>query len=166
MPNDFFHKNPFVMNTKTRLLFIQFIRLAVASLALIFLIFTYAFVQINSVEEPMGECGVVDTFPNKNKIDTEELKLGRDLFKNKCASCHAKNMKVKMTGPPLAGVNERWEKENLHRWIKNAPAYLVNENDDYAKKLALEYKAAMNPFPELSDEDIDAILNYIEVVEN
>ena len=33
---------------------------------------------------------------------TAELDQGMQLFKNNCGSCHAKNMKAKMTGPALA----------------------------------------------------------------
>ena len=51
--------------------------------------------------------------------------LGKNLFKNNCGSCHAKNMKAKMTGPALAGVEERWNgnRENLRAWIRNSQAY-------------------------------------------
>ena len=46
---------------------------------------------------------------------------GQALFMSKCASCHAANMTTNLTGPALAGVEERWpEKDKLHAWIRNS----------------------------------------------
>jgi hypothetical protein len=69
------------------------------------------------------------------------------------------------TGPALAGVEGRWEtKEKLYSWIKNSAAFLKT-GDAYANKLYLEYnKTAMNQFPNLKNEEIDAILKYINSV--
>lgn len=92
-----------------------------------------------------------------------QIQIGKTLFKNKCASCHAKNMKVDLTGPALAGVEERWESgEDLYAWIKNAPAFLAT-GDPYITQLVIENdNRQMNAFPELEDSDIDAILAYIK----
>lgn len=88
---------------------------------------------------------------------------GKALFQQNCASCHAANKKL--TGPALAGVEDRWpEKKNLYAWIKNSAAFLKT-GDPYANKLYQEYnKVAMNLFPSLTDKDIDAILAYIKTV--
>ena len=88
---------------------------------------------------------------------------GKALFSQNCASCHAVNKKL--TGPALAGVEDRWsDKKNLYAWIKNSAAFL-NTGDPYATKLYNEYnKTAMNSFPGLADKDIDAILAYIKTV--
>ena len=88
---------------------------------------------------------------------------GKALFSQNCASCHAVNKKL--TGPALAGVEDRWpEKKNLYAWIKNSAAFLKT-GDPYANKLYEEYnKTAMNNFPGLADADIDAILAYIKTV--
>lgn len=86
---------------------------------------------------------------------------GKALFSQNCASCHAINKKL--TGPALAGVEDRWpDKKNLYAWIKNNAAFLKT-GDPYATKLYNEYnKTAMNLFPSLTDKDIDAILGYIK----
>ena len=88
---------------------------------------------------------------------------GKALFSQNCASCHAVNKNL--TGPALAGVEDRWsEKKNLYAWIKNSAAYLKT-GDPYATKLYNDYnKTAMNLFPSLTDQDIDAILAYIKTV--
>ena len=88
---------------------------------------------------------------------------GKTLFNTNCASCH--QVHKKSTGPALAGVEGRWEsKEKLYSWIKNSAAFLKT-GDEYANKLYLEYnKTAMNLFPNLKNEEIDAILKYIASV--
>jgi mono/diheme cytochrome c family protein len=88
---------------------------------------------------------------------------GKALFSANCASCHA--VHKKLTGPALAGVEDRWpNKENLHAWIRNSAAFLKT-GDAYANALYNEYnKTAMNAFPNLKTEEIDAILAYIKTV--
>ena len=95
-----------------------------------------------------------------NQLNAQD---GKALFSANCASCHAVNKKL--TGPALAGVEDRWpEKKNLYAWIKNSAAFLKT-GDPYANNLYNEYnKVAMNNFPGLSDADIDAILAYIKTV--
>jgi len=83
------------------------------------------------------------------------------LYKANCTSCHAMNKRV--LGPALAGVDQRHDREWLHKWIKNAPA-MVASGDAAAVKIYNEYnQAPMTPFPQLSDADIDNILAYIKV---
>ena len=88
---------------------------------------------------------------------------GKTLFNTNCASCH--QVHKNSTGPALAGVEGRWEsKEKLYSWIKNSAAFLKT-GDAYANKLYLEYnKTAMNQFPNLKNEEIDAILKYVASV--
>ena len=88
---------------------------------------------------------------------------GKTLFNTNCASCH--QVHKNSTGPALAGVEGRWEsKEKLYSWIKNSAAFLKT-GDAYANKLYLEYnKTAMNLFPNLKNEEIDAILKYVASV--
>ena len=88
---------------------------------------------------------------------------GKTLFNTNCASCH--QVHKNSTGPALAGVEGRWEtKEKLYSWIRNSAAFLKT-GDAYANKLYLEYnKTAMNQFPNLKNEEIDAILKYISSV--
>ncbi len=95
-----------------------------------------------------------------NQVNAQD---GKALFSQNCASCHAVNKKL--TGPALAGVEDRWpEKKNLYAWIKNSAAFLKT-GDAYANNLYNEYnKTAMNSFPSLTDADIDAILAYIKTV--
>lgn len=85
---------------------------------------------------------------------------GKQLFNQNCAACHSLNRK--MTGPPLAGVGGKYDREWLYAWIKNSTA-LIKSGDADAIKIYNEYnQAMMQPFPSLSDADIDDILAYTD----
>ncbi|MBX2871427.1 MAG: cytochrome c [Saprospiraceae bacterium] len=92
-------------------------------------------------------------------------KQGKALFKTNCASCHNKNMKDDLVGPALNGVAARWKdypEEDLYEWIRNSQS-LVESKHPKGVSIWKEWnKAVMAPFPNLSDEDIAAILFYIE----
>jgi cytochrome c2 len=86
---------------------------------------------------------------------------GRALFQANCASCHAVNKKL--TGPALAGVEDRWpEKNKLYDWVHNSTG-VIKSGYPYAVSLFSEYnKTQMTAFPQLSTKDIDAILGYVK----
>lgn len=88
---------------------------------------------------------------------------GKTVFKNYCASCHNKNMISDMTGPALAGVEDRWDtQENLYAWIRNSQAMIFETGHPRALELWNEYKpSAMTAFPQLTDDDIASTLLYI-----
>ena len=86
---------------------------------------------------------------------------GKALFQSNCAQCH-NPIKV-ITGPALKGVTSRvTDRKLLHEWIHNNTKVLQSGNT-YFNNLYNSYgRAPMNIFPNLSDTDIDAILNYVE----
>ena len=69
-----------------------------------------------------------------------------------------------MTGPALKGVEDRWpDKQKMYAFIRNSTE--VIKTDKYAKDLWLKYNQTMMlPHPDLKDEDIRAILDYINSV--
>jgi len=103
---------------------------------------------------------VIAGFFTGNSVKAQD---GKALFQTNCASCH--QVHKKLTGPALAGVEDRWpNKKNLYAWIRNSAAFLKT-GDAYANNLYNEYnKVAMNQFPGLTDGEIDAILGYIKSV--
>ena len=112
-------------------------------------------------------CGVVYTTPQIN-VSEENFDLyvkGKNIFKNYCASCHNKNMKDDMTGPALSGVEERWAdypREDLYNWIRNSQQ-MASENHPRAVSLVKEWSPTiMTSFPNMSDEEIEGVLLYIE----
>jgi len=112
----------------------------------------------------LAVCGVLDYSPNLDEAEIKLYQEGKTIFKNYCASCHNKNMKDDMTGPALAGVEERWNdypKEDLYRWIRNSQQ-LVSENHPRALTLVKDWNnTVMNPFPNLTDEEIEGVLLFI-----
>jgi cytochrome c2 len=95
------------------------------------------------------------------------IEAGKTLFKNNCASCHNKNMKDKMTGPALGGVEARWStypKEDLYKWIRNSQS-MIAAGHPRATEVWNEWKSIMTAFPSLSNEDIDGLLLYIDGVD-
>lgn len=94
-------------------------------------------------------------------LSDPRFEKGKQLFSTDCSSCHAL---VHVDGPSLAGVEERVpDKKLLYSWIRNSEAVLKS-GDEYFTNLYNAYnKTAMQSFPTLTDEDIDAILFYIKV---
>lgn len=96
-----------------------------------------------------------------------DLADGKATFKNYCASCHNKNMKDDMTGPALGGVEERWAdypREDLYSWIRNSQA-LISSGHPRANELWAEWQPnIMNSFPNLTDQQMENLLGYIDGV--
>ncbi len=93
-----------------------------------------------------------------------DAKNGEKLFKADCAACHA--LDKQLIGPPLGGVVERLKTEQnldtdwLHKWIKNNKE-LRASGDKYANEVFEKFnQVEMLPFPNLSDQEIDDILEY------
>lgn len=85
---------------------------------------------------------------------------GKALFNSNCAACH--KLDKKSTGPALAGVGERHDREWLYNWIHNSAA-VIKSGDDYANKIFAEYNnTPMTAFPQLSEQEIDHILAYTD----
>ena len=87
---------------------------------------------------------------------------GKALFQTHCAACHT--VHKDMTGPALAGTEDRWaDKDLLHEWILNS-SKVVASGDAYANEMFNKWnKIPMTHFEGiLSNEDIDAILAFIK----
>ncbi len=93
----------------------------------------------------------------------ELIEKGKKLFRQNCAACHG--IDRDLTGPALAGITKRRDREWLYRWIRNSQE-LIAEGDPIAVQIFEEWnRVPMPPFPQLTNEDIDAILAYIEYEE-
>lgn len=94
-----------------------------------------------------------------------EAQKGKELFKNNCASCHNRDMRSDLTGPALGGVQERWAaypKSDLYQWIRNSQI-LVQAGHPRAQELWKKWKPViMSSANSLKDEEIEAILAYVE----
>ncbi|WP_124980800.1 cytochrome c [Nonlabens xiamenensis] len=89
----------------------------------------------------------------------EQQVAGKSLFNANCASCH--NIFKRMTGPALHNIEEKYEREWLYAWIKDSKK-MIDNGDPLALAIYNEYnQKSMNSFPQLDEQQIDAILVYL-----
>ena len=93
-----------------------------------------------------------------------DAKNGEKLFKANCTACHA--LDKQLVGPALGGVVDRLKKEQnldtdwLHKWIKDNKS-LRESGDKYAIEVYEKFnKTEMLAYPNLTDQDINDILEY------
>ncbi len=93
-----------------------------------------------------------------------DAKNGEKLFKADCSACHA--LDKQRVGPALGGVVDRLKTEQnldtdwLHKWIKDNKS-LIASGDKYAVEVFEKFnKTEMTAFPNLTDQDINDILEY------
>jgi cytochrome c2 len=136
---------------------IIYAHLILVALAATFLLIRNIPFEINQ-QNTEAWCSTEDSKANLSL--TSKAAQGKSLFMSKCASCH--NLFKDGTGPGLIGFEERgkWADRNeLYKWIKNPSAYM--KNDSYTHKLKTIYGSMMTGFPDISNEEIDAICDYI-----
>lgn len=105
-------------------------------------------------------CAGGDKKAPANEPMPEPTISGDILFKANCASCHKPD--IDFTGPALKGALQRWggDKEEMYKFIRS-PFKSVQENA-YAKQLFEKWnRTIMTPF-DLTDAQIDSIINYCE----
>ncbi len=99
----------------------------------------------------------------EKEVERRELTVvewGRELFENKgCSECHTIGGGVEV-GPDLRGITQKRDRKWLIRMILNPEE--MEQIDPLAKKLYQEYDEAGMPTEELSEEEAEAILKYIE----
>ena len=93
---------------------------------------------------------------------TERAQLGKNLFTAKCASCH--HLSKVIVGPALLGFEEKepWtDSSKIYDWIRDPSTFM--QKDNYTQQLKKKYGTMMQGFPGMSDEEINAIREYIRV---
>jgi len=86
---------------------------------------------------------------------------GKALFMSNCASCH--NPLKDATGPALQNIDKTFpSKDWVYGWVHNSAAVIAS-GDKTANDMYNKFnKTAMTAFPQLSKEEIDAILSYVD----
>ncbi|WP_020571590.1 c-type cytochrome [Neolewinella persica] len=106
-----------------------------------------------------------DGVPPSAASAAPEFQLGKNTWNtNGCGACHNKNMKDIATAPALGGVTARWAaypREDLHAWIRSSQR-LISEGHPRAKELWSAWKPSVMSNYKLEDEEIEALLHYIE----
>ncbi|MCX7606468.1 MAG: cytochrome c [Bacteroidia bacterium] len=90
------------------------------------------------------------------------LARGEGIFQQRCAACH--KLEQKLIGPPLARIQERRSKEWFLRFVANSQA-MVQGGDAQAVAIYREYnQQVMPPFPDLGDQELNALWEYLNSV--
>lgn len=88
---------------------------------------------------------------------------GKEIFETNCKQCHALDKVV--VGPALTGITQRREKAWIYDFIHNSQN-VIKSGDPYAVSLFDKFsQTTMPPFPDLSENEIDSLLDYIEPVD-
>jgi mono/diheme cytochrome c family protein len=84
------------------------------------------------------------------------------IFNTRCTACHTYGKGIKV-GPDLKGVNERRKRDWLLKFI-HASSIVIKSGDPTARSLFAEFKQQRMPdWIDLSDKQINDILDYIAV---
>lgn len=114
---------------------------------LVIIFFLFLTVSCNSDDK---EASTEQNIPLQ-KIDGEKL------FKSYCASCHRADKDF--TGPKLKGSLKRWgNKKSMYDFIRNPST----SQTPYAKALKKKWEPVIMTAFNLSDAQIDALMNYWE----
>jgi protein SCO1 len=94
--------------------------------------------------------------------------VGESLFRSRCAPCHALAgpdtgsgaRSYVPVGPDLLAVTERRDPAWLFRWLKEPDAMLA-ERDPIAVNLLSQYRQLPMPNLQLSDTEVNAVVDYL-----
>ena len=84
---------------------------------------------------------------------------GREIFSSKCASCHTIGS-GKLVGPDLMNITDSKSSDWLKNFIRSSQSMVKNGDPD-AVAIFNEFNKIPMPDQPLSDQEIDAVLNYI-----
>lgn len=101
----------------------------------------------------------VDGYAQAELDSTRLAEKGKGIFQQKCSPCHAIG-EDRPTGPDLAGVTERRDRQWLIRMIQE-PERLIAEKDPAALELLEKLNNLQMPASDLSDSDLEAVLAYL-----
>lgn len=102
---------------------------------------------------------------NSNQADRSDISTdaatiakGKALFSANCESCHS--IAQDGIGPHLGGITLTASPDWIKNFIKN-PDSTIQTGDDRSVKLVARYKTTMPSFAHLGDENLDAVIAYL-----
>jgi mono/diheme cytochrome c family protein len=91
---------------------------------------------------------------------TRLAEAGESLFRQKCIACHTIGEGDKPTGPDLAGVTARRDREWLAAFILD-PGKLVKAKDPVATELLQKFNNLQMPTLPLTPQELEGLLTYL-----
>jgi mono/diheme cytochrome c family protein len=111
-------------------------------------------------DEKNPSAGWIETAPLANAENLAAAEKGQQLFATHCKSCHSDDFRQPMTGPPLGNIHLYRSATWLRAYTRNSQK-MTQDGDPIASCLWTFWKPVlMPPFPQLTDEEIDAIYTY------
>jgi glucose/arabinose dehydrogenase/mono/diheme cytochrome c family protein len=102
-----------------------------------------------------------ETSSNSIAKDSVTIAKGKNSFVTNCASCHNFSQYGMGIGSQLAGVTADHSVEWLKNFIRD-PKKVIDSGDTIAQKLFKEYKAIMPSFGYLPEDELNAIIAFID----
>jgi hypothetical protein len=99
-----------------------------------------------------------ETSYRKMKADLDN-RFGEELFLANCAMCHSASTNI--VGPKLAAVSKRHSAQWLKRWIRSSTTMIKEGDPDIPKRNEQDGYTVMPDFPDLSDQDMDKLIAYL-----
>ncbi|MDF1695960.1 MAG: c-type cytochrome [Saprospiraceae bacterium] len=123
-------------------------------------VLVYQLVQVNNSNDSnnfsSGYCGTRDI---SNGVSSDVITKGKTLFKNYCATCHARNMVADATGPALENSLRKFNYDTL-RYTQ-----YLNDDAQFLKiSTSNHIKHSNHKFNILTIQEVKSILEFIEGV--
>jgi mono/diheme cytochrome c family protein len=117
--------------------------------------------RISAVLAALMVAGLAAGGPAGAELDLTRLaEKGEGIFQQKCSPCHTIGQGDLSTGPDLAGVTGRRDRQWLTRMILE-PGRLIAERDPTALELLERFNNLPMPALGLDDADLQAVLAYL-----
>jgi mono/diheme cytochrome c family protein len=97
---------------------------------------------------------------NFTAVYADPIEEGKAIFTTRCAACH--NINQRLTGPALAGVQERRSIEWIISFVKSSQSMVKSGDKDAVAIFEQFNKVPMPDHPDLTDDNIKQIVEYIK----
>ncbi|MBU0473047.1 MAG: cytochrome c [Bacteroidetes bacterium] len=90
--------------------------------------------------------------------ETQQISAENLIAKNKCASCHGRDLNGSGMGPSLINLSTNWEKDDLVSYLQNPSSFLSSARMAMLKD---KYGQDMPAFKNMSAEELDALASFL-----
>ena len=94
-------------------------------------------------------------------MNTQQISEGKALFDKNCLACHKLHHTEQNEFENI--VQNDYNKKDLYAWIRNSDSVIKSGNKYYNALFNEFNQTQMTSFPNLTDKEIDEIIDYIKV---